>query len=61
MYLSVVELSFREKERERQRQRKPERERDEVPAEVRLATEEGSSNIGEKCECRWILRFLSHE
>lgn len=52
MYLSVVELSFREKERERERQRKPERERDEVPAEVRLATEEGSSNIGEKCECR---------
>lgn len=50
MYVSVVELGFRERERERQR--KPERERDEVPAEVRLATEEGSSNIGEKCECR---------
>lgn len=46
----------RESARESQREK-----RDEVPAEVRLATEEGSSNIGEKCECRWILRFLSHE
>lgn len=48
MYLSVVELSFRERESARESQR----ERDEVPAEVRLVTEEGSSNIGEKCECR---------
>lgn len=37
---------------ERERARESQRERDEVPAEVRLATEEGSSNIGEKCECR---------